>query len=233
MRHGRFRVARILEKLISVPDYHFDAQTVESLGPRLEEALVARLDLHASAPKMDNEHVKLLLETLLILDAGEDNASWLPFSDHLEESTAQASRTVLQKVVHARLSQLDAILALVLEGPAASRDAALIGLASVMGKIGGSVPPAALVALATGEHPEHMTASAVRALGSFDSQECVEVLKTLLSTRPWSLRVEIVQALGSMQTPGARDLLAIVAEKDKSGAVREAASALLAPADAA
>jgi len=227
MRHGSFRVEDILEKLVSVPDYRFDAETVEALRPRLEEALEARLGMHASASSMDNENVKLLLETLLILDAEEGRTSWLPFSDHLEAGSAAASRAVLDAVVHARLSKLDAIMGLVLEGPAASRDPALVGLASVMGKIGGTAPPASLVELATGQHSGHMTSAAVEALGAFDSAECVEVLKGLLSSKPWSLRVEIVEALASMKTDAAHDLLVIVAGKDKSDAVREAASAAL------
>ncbi|MBW2264066.1 MAG: HEAT repeat domain-containing protein [Deltaproteobacteria bacterium] len=232
MRHGRFRVAKILEELISVPDYRFDGEMIEALKPRLEEALETRLHMHASAPTMNNDEVKLLLETLLILDAEVGRTSWLPFSDHLEDGSAGASRAVLASVIHSRLPQLDAILALVLEGPAASRDTALIGLASVMGKMGGKTPPGALVDLATGKHTEHMTASAIMALGSFDSEECVDVLHELLSTKPWSLRVEIVKALASMQSPGAHGLLSIVADKDKSNAVREAAAASLDPGHA-
>ncbi|MBW2262411.1 MAG: HEAT repeat domain-containing protein, partial [Deltaproteobacteria bacterium] len=111
-------------------------------------------------------------------------------------------------------------------------DTALIRLASVMGKIAGKTPPGALVDLATGKHTEHMTASAIRALGSFDSEECVDVLQELLSTKPWSLRVEIVKALASMQSSGAHGLLSIVADKDKSDAVREAAAASLDPGHA-
>jgi HEAT repeat protein len=224
MRHGRFRVAKILEELIAVPDYRFDEETLGAMRPGLEAALDARLDMHAQTPSMGNDDVASLLETLVILDATEDGVSWLPFSDHLLAQGAESSRRMLAQVVESRIDKIDSILSIVLSSPAANRDSALMGLVSVLGKIGGSEPPASLVAIVTGGHAQPKITAAVDALGSFDSEETVGVLKGLLATSSWSVRLEVVHALARLETGGAAELLGLIAEKDKSPAVREAAS---------
>jgi HEAT repeat protein len=227
MKLGRFKLEGIMASLVSTPGYAYDLGTLEALRPSLEASLDARLSMHSTVKSMDNDAVDDLIETLAILDASEQAPSLLPFTDHVSSVDEGAARQLLSGIVSAHLPELDVVLSSVLTGPAANRDFALVGLASLMGKIGGTTPPASLVELATGADSPQLASAAIQALGSFDSGGTVAVLKDLLSASTWSLRVEIVGALGHMGCAEAKALLEAVAAKDRSGAVREAAAAAI------
>ena len=222
MQFGRLSVGSVLEKFASAPGYGFDSGTVEKLRPILEEALDGRLADHAMVPIMDNERLVPLLDTIEVLDAAQGGPSWLPFTDHLIDDGG-SGRGTLESVVGSRAGMIGDILGVVLDGTAAGVDPAIVGLISILGKIGGTVPPQPLVKIASGSGSAALRTEAIGALASFDSGETVDVFRSMLGEASWSLRLEMVQALARMQDPAAASLLLAISEKDSSAAVREAA----------
>ncbi len=223
-KQGRFRVAEVLATFAHVPGYTWKADEIEAMLDLLSDALDARLAMHLSVSGMDGDAVRDVDETLAVFSGSAEGITWLPFSDHVPAGGEARVEILVAGLLAQRIPTFDAIMAAVMEGPAATRESAAVTLMTLLGRLGGTTPPCAVASLvASGEEDQALTLLGISTLGSFDSPGSVEIMAGLLPVSVWNVRIAIVDALARMSCTEAGALLEVIAAKDGSPAVRQQA----------
>ncbi len=224
---GRFRLSDVLESFALVPAYTLDADALGDLAPWMATSLDERLAMHAAAGVLDNDGMDSVMETMAVLDEDQSGPSFLPFSGHLVAGHQDEGRALIGRMISERLDAIGVVLDLVVASPAADRDLALLRFLSLLAKVGGKVPPPSLAALVGGGETQAMTVAAIGTLAAFDSSDTVDALRSILHESPWNVRLAVVEALGRLEDPAAKDLLEVISVDDRSAVVRQAAIDIL------